>query len=275
MHSREFNRSQFRRDLLVIVVCVLCGLLIANLYILQIGNSDKYMILSDKNRIRLIPSLPKRGRIITSDGKTVAGNVCRYKLIMEYCDKKTFSENLDIIGQQIKFTADEKKELLEVRQRARAYHLPIVIRQDLSWEEYAKVSMLFFKLKNVSIENVYVRNYEIPYEFSHIVGHTVFSQDNIRGIVGKTGLELSLNEDLMGKVGSVQMEVNSVGKKVRVIDSVEPVNGKDIVITIDSELQKYVYELISQQKAGASIVINISNGEILASASVPGFDINS
>ncbi len=270
----KFNNNHFRHDFLIIVVCVLCGLLIANLYVLQVNNSDKYMILSDKNRIRLVPSLPKRGKIITSDGKTVAGNVCRYKLIMDYCDKKTFSENLDVISQQINFTKEEKEELLKVRQRARAYHLPIVIKHDLSWEEYAKISMSFFKLKNVSIENVYVRTYEMPYEFSHIVGHTAFSPDNIRGIIGKTGLELSLNEQLMGKIGSIQMEVNSIGKKVRVIDSVEPMNGEDIVITIDSELQKFVCDLIAQQKAGACIVIDISNGEILASVSVPGFDTN-
>lgn len=274
MRLKESDNSHFRRDLLIFIVSVLCVLLVVNLYVLQIRNADKYMILSNKNRIRLVPSLPKRGKIVTSDGKNIAGNICCYKLISDYCDAKTFSENLNIIGQQINFTSEEKEELLKSRQRARAYHLPIVIKQDLSWEEYTKVAMSSFKLKNVSIENVYVRNYEMPYEFSHILGHTAFSQDNIRNIVGKTGLELSYNEILMGRIGSVQMEVNSVGKKVRIIDTIIPVDGKDVVITIDSDLQKYVYDLLAQEKAGACIVLDISSGEILASVSVPGFDIN-
>jgi penicillin-binding protein 2 len=72
----------------------------------------------------------------------------------------------------------------------------------------------------------------------------------------------------------VQTEVNAVGKKIRVTDFRDPKDGENIVLTIDSELQKYVYDLLSREKAGACAVIDISGGEVLALVSVPAFDPN-
>lgn len=269
------NRKFLRQNILITIVCLMSCVLIAKLYILQVQNSEKYMVLSDKNRIRLTPLTPKRGRIITSDGKVVAGNSCRYRLVMDYSDAKTFSENMKIINDCISITESEKQDILEARRQARAYHLPITVKNDLPWDEYAKIAMSFFKLKNVSIESTYVRNYELPYEFSHVVGYTsAVNCNGMRNMVGKTGVEHLFNTELSGIIGNTQMEVNSVGKKVRIIDVVAPVDGQDIILSIDSNLQKYVYELLSAHKAGACVVLDISSGEVLALVSVPGFDIS-
>jgi penicillin-binding protein 2 len=134
--------------------------------------------------------------------------------------------------------------------------------------------MILFKLNNVSIENTYIRNYLMPLEFCHVIGYTSKSNSSIQMLTGKTGLEYVLNDELTGEPGNIQIEVNAVGKKVRIIDSQEPIAGKDIVITVDSGLQEYIYNIFSQEKAGACVVLDIQTGEVLAMVSVPAFDLN-
>ena len=81
------NKSdfQFRVKLIFALILFLFGVLICNLYFLQVRCSQKYLLLADKNRIRLSPLLPRRGRILTSDGKVIARNQQRYKLSIESC----------------------------------------------------------------------------------------------------------------------------------------------------------------------------------------------
>jgi penicillin-binding protein 2 len=134
--------------------------------------------------------------------------------------------------------------------------------------------MNLFKLNNVSVENIYVRDYPSLWEFSHVIGHVSKNKENTSIITGKAGVESTFDDQLFGKIGTIQIEVNSVGRKVKIIDSQEPTNGKDISLSIDSKLQKYVYNLLSSEKAGACIVLDISNGEVLSMVSVPSFDPN-
>jgi penicillin-binding protein 2 len=229
--------------------------------------------MSDKNRIRLSPVLPKRGRIITSDGKIIASSVHRYRLVMDYCNDKTFVENLNLIDKCLKLSDQEKQRIVNMRKKARP-HMSFVIKDGLSWEEYASVSMDLFKFSNLSLETIYVRNYAMPLEFSHVIGYTGRSDNAIQILTGKTGVEAFLNDQLIGTIGSLQTEVNALAKKIRVTDFIEPENGADVVLTLDSEIQKYVYDIISEEKAGACVVLDILNGEVVAMASVPGFDAN-
>jgi penicillin-binding protein 2 len=246
-------------------------LLILNLYWLQIGDAEKYVLLSNKNRIRILPILPKRGRIITSDGKTIAGNICRYKLVMEQCNEQVFLKNINLLKQCINLDSKEESRIAKLRKKRASF---IVIKEDLSWEEYSKLSMILFRLNGISVENIYVRDYSMPMEFCHVVGHISKNTDNMRIPSGKTGVEAILDDQLTGKVGNLQIEVNSIGKKVRIITSQAPVDGNDVTISIDSQLQKFVYDLLAQEKAGACVVLDISNGEVLAMVSFPGFDPN-
>ena len=114
----------------------------------------------------------------------------------------------------------------------------------------------------------------MPVEFSHVTGYTAKSDDNFHILLGKTGVEYSLNKELIGSIGNIQTEINAVGKKIRVIDSVAPISGNDVVLTINSEMQKYIYDLIVHEKAGACVVLNVTDGSVVSLVSVPGFDAN-
>jgi penicillin-binding protein 2 len=227
--------------------------------------------MSNKNRIKLLPILPKRGRVISADGKIIAGNVCRHKLVMDRCGEKVFHENMELLNQCLDLTDEDNMRISDLRKTKIPF---IVIKDGLSWDEYAKLSMMLFRLNGVFVENTYVRDYKMPLEFSHVVGYVSKDVGKMQILSGKTGIEATFNRQLVGKAGNVQTEVNAAGKRVRVISSEDPVDGKDIVVTIDSELQKYVYGLLSLEKAAACVVLDISNGEVLAMVSVPSFDPN-
>jgi len=92
--------------------------------------------------------------------------------------------------------------------------------------------------------------------------------------IGKTGLEKFLNEDLIGKAGNKEVEVNSSGKVIREISTNPSMKGQNISISIDQRLQKFSYLELEKHKAGSIVVLNIKTGEILSMASMPAFDSN-
>lgn len=271
-HDTKYNFKKTARFVLVISFAFLI-VLICKLFVLQVLESKRYTTLSDKNRIRVYPIVQRRGRIISADGKVVAQNRQRYRLSIESCDAETFSKNIDLISSKIEITDLEKEKLFEIRKTTPKY-TPILLKDELSWDEYSRLAMIFYKLSHVSLDNSFVREYPMSIEFSHVVGYTTKSRNYLQSLSGQTGIEAYEDERLVGIPGNVKIEINSVGKKMRVIDSVAPVNGEDVIITINSDIQKFAYDLISAEKAGACVVLDISNGDVLALVSVPGVDSN-
>ncbi|MDR1335102.1 MAG: penicillin-binding protein 2 [Holosporaceae bacterium] len=274
LNGNDPRRGYQLRSKIVLATCLaFSAILVYRLYVLQILESPKYLLMSHKNRIRLSTILPKRGRIISANNVTIAGNHGKYRLLMEACNKENFINNLNLLGKYLNLTTEEKATFEKIRGSVPKY-TTITIRDDLSWDEYVKISMIFFKLNHVVLENTFTREYAFPQEFSHVLGYIGKNSDNIFMISGKTGLELSLNRQLAGKFGTAQIEINAVGKKMRLLSVSNPVNGRDIAITIDTRLQRYIFDLISHEKAGACVVVDVADGSILAMVSVPAFDAN-
>ncbi|MDR1362076.1 MAG: penicillin-binding protein 2 [Holosporaceae bacterium] len=273
-HSASVKKELHRRTAIVLYLALfLMSLLVGKLYFLQIYCYGKYFSMAEKNRIRLSPLLPKRGRIFTADKKVIAKNKRHHKLTIESCGEKKFSENLELLARCLDMAEEEKKSILEVH-RSFPRHAPIVVRDGLSWDEYSKLSLIFHRLTHVSTDSVYVREYPDPLEYCHVVGYVSRSDNGLQILTGKTGLEQSINDELIGEIGAMRTEINAVGRKMRLLDSTDPINGQDVVLTINSEIQKYVFDLLAAEKAGACVVLNIENGDILAMVSVPGFDNN-
>lgn len=275
MFDSHDNKKDFysRTKIIFILLSFLSCVLVYNLYVLQVKFSQKYSMLSDKNRIRLSPILPKRGKIISADGRVVANSNHKYKLVLESCDEKSFLKNMDIICSCIHISNEEKEQILELRKSIPKY-APIIVKDDLSWEEYSRIALVFFRFNHVSIDTSFSRFYDMPYEFSHVIGHTSSYDNHLHILSGKTGIEAFFDDELRGDIGNIQTEINAAGKKMRIIDSNDPIDGKDVTITIDSTIQKFIYDLISVEKAGACVVLDATNGEVLALVSVPGFNCN-
>lgn len=267
----DFNQIvDFRRNFVLAVMGILCLVLVFNLYILQIRHSQKYQLMSDKNRIRVLPVVPKRGRIISSDGKVLAFCDYKHKLVMDYCSKKVFEENIRILDGYLNFSEEEKENLFGLRRKRLS---SITIRDELSRDEFAKISMNLFRLRGIHILNTFSRHYSMPLEFSHLLGYTSRNTNEFQVLTGKTGLELFFDKKLRGNIGNIQKEVNAAGCNVRVIDEEDPVNGEDIKLTINSEIQKFVYDLLGRYKVGACCVLDMQ-GNVVALVSFPGYNTN-
>ena len=262
MLGYDESKKSFQRriDVVIWIITGLFLIVVSRLFFLQIYESTKYTLMSDRNRVRISPLMPKRGKIFSADGQVLARSKNRYRLVIENCDRANFEKNLDLLRDCFELSDEEKSSLMELRKKIPRYS-PIVIKDDLSWDEYPKISLILCKLSHISVEKSFAREYLMPMEFSHVLGYTAKSNDPLQILEGKTGIEYALNDELTGELGSQQNEINALGKKMRLLDSIAPIDGRDVQLTINAELHKYVYDLLSQEKAGACVVLDIQSGE--------------
>ena len=261
---------------------VLISALISRMYYLQVIRADHYKVLSDKNRFNLRVVLPHRGQILDRWGAAIATSKPSYQLVLvpELCpDTNRTLENLNYI---FPLTTFEMKRIRKEIKKTPGF-IPILIKDNLSWDDAAQVSVNAPELSGVSVEVVERRFYPQKEKTGHIFGYvsppsvqdlkknSLLSIPGVR--LGKTGIEKSHEEVLRGKPGSRQLEVDSVGRLVRELERKEAVKGKDIFVTLDIDLQRYVLEKINGESATV-VVMNCQTGDVLSLASSPSFDPN-
>lgn len=282
-HKKLLQQSFSRRATLIAGgKFILISALISKMYYLQVVRADHYKFLSDKNRVNLRVILAPRGQILDRWGEAVATNKNSYQLVLipELCpDTNRTLENLNYI---LPLTAFEMKRIKKDIKKTPGF-IPILIKDDLSWDDAAQVSVNTPELAGVSVEVVERRFYPRKEKTGHVFGYvsppsiqdlqknSLLSIPGLR--LGKTGIEKSYEKTLRGRAGSRQLEVDSVGRLVRELERKETIAGKDIFVTLDIDLQRYALEKITGESATV-VVMNCRTGEILALASSPGFDPN-
>jgi penicillin-binding protein 2 len=179
----------------------------------------------------------------------------------------------------------EKNRLLRELRRSRNAQ-PIVVRENLGWEEVARVEFNAPDLPGVFIDLGQTRDYPEGELVSHIIGYTGrVADEDLAGRddpvlqlatlrFGKKGVERSLEDELRGRAGAVQVEVNSVGRVVRELDRTEGQPGSNALLTIDLDLQRFATERMKEHQSGSVVVLDVVTGDVLAMVSTPGFDPN-
>ena len=163
---------------------------------------------------------------------------------------------------------------------------PVVVRENLGWEEVARVEFNAPDLPGVFIDLGQTRDYPEGELMSHIIGYTGrVADEDLNGRddpvlalatmrFGKKGVERSLEDDLRGRAGAVQVEVNAVGRVVRELDRSEGQPGSNALLTIDLDLQRFAAEKLAEHQSGSVVVMDVVTGDIIAMVSTPGFDPN-
>lgn len=252
---------------LIIFICILFSVDFFALLKIQVLDSNKYYVLSEKNRIRIYPLFPKRGEIYDRNDRKIAINVPNYRLIMVNAGRKEILTTL----QKLKGVIDVDINTDDLKYKTSQTNSYFIVKDMLSWEEYAKLAIHLDNIDRLMLGHVYNRQYNNPLAVSHVVGYIGMDFNNISG---KAGLEYSQNDILSGILGNRTIEVNSRMKFIREIDIVKPIDGENIKLTIDMKLQEFIYKILSDHKSAACVVIDLRNGHILSAVSVPGFDIN-
>jgi penicillin-binding protein 2 len=278
--TKLFNR---RTALLLGGQVGLFSILAARMYYLQVIESEKYKVLADENRISLRLLAPPRGRVLARDGEVLAVNQLNYRVVVTPEQTGSVPATLDVISNILNLTEGERRRILREVARKRRF-LPITIRDNLSWEEVARIAVNAQDLPGVSIDSGSSRYYPYGPELAHLVGYVAPpSEADLTGDpllelpdfrIGRNGIERVYDLAMRGKAGTTQVEVNAAGRPIRELARVEGEPGLDIVLTVDLALQRKLHERLSQEESGAAVLLDVQTGEILALASTPSYDPN-
>jgi len=259
-------------------------LIIGRLYFLQVIEADKYTALADENRLSSRLLVPKRGIITDRFGHVLASNVQNFRAMLI---REQATDDLDTIlanfSQLVPLSPSEIDKIRKDAKRNRAF-VPIQIKENLSWDDMAKIQVNLPDLPGIIIDEGFSRSY--PYaSVTHIVGYvgpvvdgdTANDKDLLLDMpgfrIGKTGIEAFYEKELRGVAGTRKVETNAIGRIVREISRVPGQDGKKIELSIDLRLQEYISKLFSHH-VGAAVVMDVKSGEVVAMVSEPSFDPN-
>jgi penicillin-binding protein 2 len=284
MHRDAERQKLYNRRMAILAggKLVLFSALVGRMYYLQVVESERYQTLADENRINLRLLPPPRGRIVDRYGLPMAINQQNYRVLVVPEQARDVEATLEALASLVPITeADRRRILREVRRRRR--FVPVTVRENLSWEDVARIEVNAPDLPGVSIDVGQTRYYPYGGDIAHVLGYVAaVSEKELSGDpllelpgfrIGKAGVEKAHDLALRGIGGSSQVEVNAFGRVIRELSRQEGQPGAEVTLTIDLELQKYVSQRLGDESASA-VVLDIHNGDILALASTPSFDPN-
>lgn len=257
---------------------------------LQVVQAAKYQYLAEGNRIRSRTIEAPRGIIYDSQGKILANNSSSFDLEVYPADLPQKKEDREKVYEALAKNSNINiEELKNNIQTKGLYSLePIVLAKNISRDEALLLKVKYASMAGVEISNRPLRQYDNTITLSHVLGYVgKISQEELAkdsnykmtDQIGKSGLESFYEEKLKGQDGSEKMEVNSKGQIQRLLSTLEPVAGKDLVLTLDLDLQKKITETLNamaekSSKKAVAIAMNPQTGGILAMVSLPGYDNN-
>ncbi|WP_425069712.1 penicillin-binding protein 2 [Reyranella sp.] len=262
---------------------VLLTALAGRLYQLQVVETDRFSSMAEENRVsmRLLP--PSRGLIFDRGGVPLAVNRNNFRAMAASDRGRGVDVLVERLDQILVLGDTEKTRLLRELRRNRNAQ-PIVVRENLGWEEVARLEFNAPDLPGVFIDLGQSRDYPEGELMSHIVGYTGrVADEDLAGRddpvlqlatmrFGKKGVERSLEDDLRGRAGAVQVEVNAVGRVVRELDRTEGQPGANALLTIDLDIQRFAAEKMKEHQSGSVVVLDVITGDVIAMVSTPGFD---
>ncbi|SHH80842.1 penicillin-binding protein 2 [Ferrimonas marina] len=268
-------------------VLVLVGLLLGNLYNIQINDHQSYQTRSNDNRIRLIPVAPNRGLIYDRHGELLADNRPIYSLEVIPERTSNISEHLDALQELLPLTA-ERREQFEERLKVSRRFRPLTVISRLTQEEVATFSVNQHRFPGFYIEAGLSRFYPHADSLTHLLGYVarINSRDQQRideegnraryaasRNIGKQGLERFYEKTLHGEPGMLEVEVNNRGRIVRTVNATPSEAGKDLHLTLDLGLQRHAERVLAGRR-GAVVAMDPRDGGILAMVSSPSYDPN-
>ena len=264
---------------------ILFGGITSRLYSLQISDREKYELLSDKNRIREWKTPPQRGFILDYFNNVIADNDRTFQVHIDLDQIKDFDETLFRLKTIIGFSNNEIRKIYRLKETLKPWDT-LIASDNLNWEQFSKLNLYLHELEGVKPILTSSRYYPYSNDLVHVLGYVgtpsekdIENKDIIRenlvpGLkVGKSGIEYSYENLLIGRYGIKRYEVNSSGKRISQIDYIKETQGDKIKITVDLEVQQLAQELL-KEKAGSICAMDIYTGEIIAMASSPTYDAN-
>ncbi len=253
------------------------------LWRLQVMQSDFYSLAAERNRIRNVPVLAPRGRILDREGRTIVDNYPSFSALLLRDSSRDLAADADLIARGLHLDPNE------VRARIRRFasmpqYQPIFLKEDITPDELQFIEAHRNELPELDTIMAHRRLYPRNGFMAHLIGYVgevsddmlnlpAFELYNPGDVVGISGVERQYNTLLMGQNGSRQALVDSHGREVGRLGETEAIPGKPLKLTIDIDLQ-IAAEQALEGKNGAIVAMDPHTGEILAMVSGPTFDPN-
>jgi penicillin-binding protein 2 len=283
---RNDNRlPQARLAIASYVIVGMVGLLLLGFWKLQVVDSDKYGQMAERNRVRSIPIIAPRGRMLDRDGRVLVDNYPSFSILLLRDDPALIDKNLPAIADGLGIPIGDMKDQLESTKNLPKFQ-PIVIKPEATNADVAFIESHRSDIPLLEMLMVQRRRYLPDGFMSHASGYVgEVSEQQIEAsngklrpgdLAGKTGLEHQYNDILTGTDGMRRVVVNSVGKEVKELGHLtqqEPIPGKQIQLTIDYDLQQVAEQSLGA-RPGAVVALDPRTGEVLAMVSRPTPDPN-
>ncbi len=272
---------------IILVLAVLFG----RVFFLDIIRGGYYSELSRENRIRSIVIKAPRGNILDKFGRIIARNVPSLDavIIPGYLpkDQEGRAEMIKTVSDILGMNSGNVEAIL-VSHNEKSLD-PVLLKENITQDQALLMSEKQSDLPGIIVDKTAIRNYEDGMIFSHIVGYdgkiTREEMDKNKGYlmtdyIGKSGLEKKYETYLRGTYGAKQVEIDSLGNVKKYIGVIDPQAGNDLILNIDEELQKKLYDSLAavlektETATAAAVAIDPRNGGILAMVSMPSYDNN-
>ncbi|MDX8406368.1 MAG: penicillin-binding protein 2 [Mariprofundus sp.] len=282
MRNRQLekrNRFEFRMWVFYATVPVFMGLLLLQVLKLQWFEHDRYVLQAEQNRLNIVPVLPVRGEITDAEGRGLAINRIAYhvQLIPERV------VNLDqTLATLAKMLAWSESKLVHIRKRiahTRADR-PVLLDDKLEWNRVSPLAARLHHLPGIELEAGSYREYPYGALTSHVVGYLSLARKNDLDqgyfpseFIGRTGMEKAFEQELHGKPGYQQEEVDAMGRRVAVLARSASGMGSALQLALDVDLQQAAATALGD-RTGSVVVMDVHSGAILTLLSQPGYDTN-
>ncbi|MBE5181665.1 penicillin-binding protein 2 [Vibrio parahaemolyticus] len=268
-------------------IVILMGLLVANMYNIQVNQFQDYQTRSNDNRIKVVPIAPNRGLIYDRNGALLAENRPVFNLELTPEKIKDIDATIQELQTILEITPEQIERFHRERKRTRRFKSVPLLTQ-LNEKQVAVFSVNQYRFPGVEISATLKRYYPYGEVLTHVIGYVsrINDRDMQRLIreekdanyqatrdIGKLGIEKYYEDLLHGTAGYQEVEVNSRGRVIRTLKYVPPVPGKDIVLNLDINLQLYVHQLLDGRR-GSAIVLDPRDNGVLAMVSSPSYDPN-
>ncbi len=282
-YIRETRLLQNRTLAAAVMVLLLMFALLARLIYLQVFNQEHYLTLSQNNRISVVAIPPTRGLIYDRNGVLLARNLPAFGLevIPEQVDD--IEATLRALNQVVAISPADIKRFRRLLKQKRTTH-GVMLRLRLSEEELARFAVNRPQFPGVDIVAGVTRDYPLGASTAHAVGYVgrisendldQLGDSNYSGTthIGKTGVEHTYEDVLHGTVGFEQIETNSQGHRLRVLERTPAQPGRNLHLNMDIRLQQLAEQALGDN-TGAVVALEPGTGAVLALVSQPGFDPN-
>lgn len=289
------DRNRITRLHTLLVVClVLFAVLLGRMVYLQLWRGDYYAKQSDGNRLRQSRILAPRGIIYDSEGKELVNNLPGYAVVLQK-QSSYKPETLQRLSNLLQMPVEEINAKIKASEN---FYEPIMLKNNLDQQMVTKIEEQRRYMPEVMLSVQPIRNYPYHELAVHALGYVgevssyeieqgLFKNISQGSLVGKGGLEKTYDKYLRGEDGAFMEEVDVAGNVVKHYDSVQPIPGKNLKLTIDYELQKELEAFTDKHlaflrssgiapgaRAAAVVAIDPRNGAVRAMVSRPGYDPN-